>query len=108
MREALAQSEALGIPQNWNRPTGLPHATTSLPEHVAALTLLLSLDLTANVNGCEFYISGSEVGTFPDVHLERNLFAPKGWDLASLSQPSMLGYLFGERMNRFSGAKQAV
>ena len=103
MFETMTQSEAMGIPINWNRPSGLPHATAYLPEHVAALTVFLCLEWAANLNGREFYIAGAEVGIFPEPQLERNLFSPIGWTLEQLLSPAVVTYLFGDARNRFDG-----
>lgn len=90
-----------GDPILWNRGFDMPAGAIPAPEHVAALTVWLSTDATAHVNGREFFICGSEVGIFPEPELHRVRFEPDGWSLEALDRPETREFLVGEIRNRF-------
>ena len=88
----------------WNRsmlPNGSVHPG---PEHVAALTVWLCSDATTDVNGREFFISGTEVGLLPEPELQRACFEPDGWRLDDFDKPVNRQYLIGDVHNKFRGS----
>jgi 3-oxoacyl-[acyl-carrier protein] reductase len=85
----------------WNRSM-LPGSNIHPgPEHVAALTVWLATTVTGEVNGREFFISGSEVGLMPLPELQRAMFEPRGWTLEDLDKPDTVQYLIGDVRNPF-------
>jgi NAD(P)-dependent dehydrogenase (short-subunit alcohol dehydrogenase family) len=85
----------------WNRSMLPGNNIHPGPEHVAALTVWLATDATSEVNGREFFISGSEVGLMPEPELQRATFEPKGWTLDDFDNPGNRQYLIGNVRNPF-------
>jgi 3-oxoacyl-[acyl-carrier protein] reductase len=92
--------EELGVPPIWNRSTS--SVVAPMPEHVAALAVWLCTEATREVNGREFFISGSEVGILPEPELMRAIFNAKGWDIDRFDEPGTRTYLIGDMRNRYS------
>lgn len=93
------ESKRLAIPT-----TGFVHMpphTLALPEHVAALTVMLCLPATAHVSGQDFFIMGDQVARFPEPEMIRVDVHPGGWTLQALEEPDALENLFGGIRNRF-------
>jgi 3-oxoacyl-[acyl-carrier protein] reductase len=103
MRQTVQDSEALGIPGLWNRWVSLPQVVQSAQEHIAALTVWLTLEEAAHVNGREWFISGAEAGVFPEPELGRTLVLDHGWTLDDFLKPVVRNYLTGDISNRFTG-----
>lgn len=98
--ETLAVAAELDIPLMGIRHLPTPRIT-ALPEHVAALAVLLCLPQTAHVSGQDFFIQGDELARLPDPELIRMAFQPGGWTLAALEEPHVLDNLLGDIRNRF-------
>jgi 3-oxoacyl-[acyl-carrier protein] reductase len=103
--ETLEVSEGLGIPFCWNRWMATPQAVEPTGKHVAAATVWLCTDETANMNGREVFISGAEMGLLPEPQIDRAVFCADGWSLDALENPAIRDYLIGDVRNRFAGNK---
>jgi NAD(P)-dependent dehydrogenase (short-subunit alcohol dehydrogenase family) len=91
MQTSFDESVRLGYPINGDFT--MRANSMALPQHVAAMTLLLCLPATAEVSGQEFFIGGEEVGRFRGPELVRSHFLPNGWTLEALEDPAVLGAL---------------
>jgi NAD(P)-dependent dehydrogenase (short-subunit alcohol dehydrogenase family) len=91
MQFSFDESVRLGFPINGDFT--MRANAPALPQHVAAMTLLLCLPATAGVSGQEFFIGGEEMGRFRGPELIRSQFLPGGWTLEALEDPLVLTYL---------------
>src|SRR5208283_1011806 len=92
--ETIRTAEELDIPLMGNRHLLQPRVT-ALPEHVAALAVLLCLPQTAHVTGQDFFIQGDELARLPEPELIRMAFNPGGWTLEAMEEPHQLDNLIG-------------
>lgn len=97
--ETIRTAQELDIPLMGNRHLPAPRIT-ALPEHVAALTVLLCLPQTAHVSGQDFYIMGDELARLQEPELIRMAFHPGGWTLEAIEDRHLLDNLVGDIRNR--------
>lgn len=97
--ETLRVAEELDLPLMGNRYLQ-PFRSTPLPEHIAALAVLLCLPATAHVTGQDFFIMGDELARFPEPELVRMAFQPGGWTLPAMEDPHVLDNLVGDVRSR--------
>jgi NAD(P)-dependent dehydrogenase (short-subunit alcohol dehydrogenase family) len=96
----IDSARALDIPLMGNRHLGMPRLT-ALPEHVAALTMLLCLPATAHVTGQDFFIQGDELARIAEPELIRMAMHAGGWTLEAMEDPHTVDNLVGDVRNRF-------
>lgn len=101
IQKSIDASAALDIPLMGERHMTKPRVT-SLPEHVAALTVLLCLPSTAGVTGQDIFIQGDELARMQPPELIRNAFHPGGWTLEAMEEdPHIVDNLLGDVRNRY-------
>jgi 3-oxoacyl-[acyl-carrier protein] reductase len=70
-------------------------------DHVADFTTWLCTDDASNINGMCFRVMRGEIGLMADPHVTRSVFREGRWDIASLNDPAVAGYLYRDLKNRF-------
>ncbi len=75
---------------------------TALPEHIAALVVLLCLPATAHVSGQDFFIQGDELARLQAPEFIRMAFNPGGWTLEAMEDPHLIDNLVGDIRDRFA------
>src|SRR5271166_3633158 len=90
--ETIRTAQELDIPLMGNRHLPAPRVT-ALPEHIAALTVLLCLPQTAHVSSQDFYIMGDELAREQEPELIRMAFNPGGWTLEAIEDRHLLDNL---------------
>ncbi len=65
-------------------PTTLEEMQKLPPEKVASFVVFLATDEAANINGCTFYIWGSEIGIYSEPEVRRLIYKDGIWTLDEL------------------------